>query len=160
MDADSIPTKITGRVYDLPAVLPSGTALALSQNDAAYLLAHFWPELERHMREQAVRDVFALTTQSVEGSEHYRSGWETGLSAAVDRIRETSDGTTIDVVHFRKLTPEEADEVTAAIEAQRQEKRALGRAVSREKVGGLLPGQLGLNVADEIADAVLDAAGL
>lgn len=67
-------------------------------------------------------------------------GWPDWVLALAEKHRPT-DGTT------RDSSPESA-------EARRQ----AARNAVRTKVGALVPGQLGLNLADEIADAALDAA--
>ncbi len=51
MNPNEIPTTITRLVYDAPRIpTPDGNTLKLSQNQAAQMLAHFWPEIERHIR--------------------------------------------------------------------------------------------------------------
>lgn len=45
----------------------------------------FETDLTKHL----VRAVFALKTPSPDGSEHYRSGWDDGLEAAMDAVRDT-----------------------------------------------------------------------
>lgn len=56
MDPDDIPTEITKLVYTLPL----STSQAFSQNQAAALLAHFWPAIEQHVRKQVAADLLAV----------------------------------------------------------------------------------------------------
>lgn len=52
MDADSIPADITKLTYTAPGP-------KLSQNDAAALLAHYWPAIEQHIRTQVAAGIAA-----------------------------------------------------------------------------------------------------
>lgn len=57
MDPDDIPTEITKLVYTAPKIGGFGpSAVRLSQNEAAEFLAHFWPAIERHVREQVATE--------------------------------------------------------------------------------------------------------
>lgn len=56
MDPDDVPTEITKLVYTLPL----STSQAFSQNQAAALLAHFWPAIEKHVREQVAAEIEAV----------------------------------------------------------------------------------------------------
>lgn len=51
MDPDDVPTEITKLVYTAPWIMPR------SQNDVAALLAHYWPAIEAHIREQVAREI-------------------------------------------------------------------------------------------------------
>lgn len=53
MTPDDIPTEITKLVYTLPLA----NSRAVSQNETAALLAHFWPAIERHIRAQAAAEL-------------------------------------------------------------------------------------------------------
>lgn len=62
MNPDDIPTTITQLTYTAPfatADLP-----ILSQNDTAKMLAHYWPAIEAHVREQA--DTFTTIRRLVD----------------------------------------------------------------------------------------------
>lgn len=56
MNPNGIPTSVTRMVYDAP-LLPITFSGRMSQNDAAKFLAHFWPEIEAHHREQIAREI-------------------------------------------------------------------------------------------------------
>lgn len=51
MSPDDIPTEITKLVYTAPWIMPR------SQNDVAALLAHYWPAIETHIREQVATEI-------------------------------------------------------------------------------------------------------
>ncbi|MFJ6215056.1 hypothetical protein ACIQGZ_17225 [Streptomyces sp. NPDC092296] len=58
MTGDDIPTEITKLVYTSPWVgNPATRAMKLSQNDAAAQLAHYWPAIEAHIREQVATEI-------------------------------------------------------------------------------------------------------
>lgn len=48
-------------------------------------------DTNRSARRVAVRAIHALKSPPPEGSEHYRSGWDAGLEAAMDAVREAFD---------------------------------------------------------------------
>lgn len=52
---DDIPTSVTRLVYAAPATGPAAVLRNLSQNDAAAILAHFWPAIREHFA-QVVTD--------------------------------------------------------------------------------------------------------
>lgn len=56
--AADIPAEITKLIYTLPASAqsPRSFAPALSQNQIADLLAHFWPAIEAHIRQQVAEE--------------------------------------------------------------------------------------------------------
>lgn len=54
---DDIPTTVTRLVYTAPKVASYRPSGELSQNQAAEFLAHFWPEVEQHIREQIAREI-------------------------------------------------------------------------------------------------------
>lgn len=58
MTPDQIPTSITELVDGEQAdnLYAQGFPV-LSQNDAAKLIAHFWPAIEAHIRKQIARDI-------------------------------------------------------------------------------------------------------
>jgi hypothetical protein len=71
VDPLDIPTEITKLTYSLldPPVL--------SQNDAARMLAHFWPAIEAHTREQVAQEIVTGLAEMHDASttaEHYRPG--------------------------------------------------------------------------------------
>lgn len=53
MDPDDIPTEITKLAYSDP------TGASMSQNRAARMLAHYWPAIEAHIREQVAAERLA-----------------------------------------------------------------------------------------------------
>jgi hypothetical protein len=53
MSPDDIPTEITTMAYTAPGP-------RLSQNAAATLLAHYWPAIEQHVREQVAEELLAV----------------------------------------------------------------------------------------------------
>lgn len=55
---DDIPTSVTKLVYTCPL----DTSRAVSQNEAAALLAHYWPAIEQHFR-RLLADEIAATSQ-------------------------------------------------------------------------------------------------
>lgn len=57
MTPDDIPTAITKLVYTAPKVESYRPSGELSQNQAAELLAHYWPAIEQHIREQIGREL-------------------------------------------------------------------------------------------------------
>lgn len=84
----------------------------------------------------------------------------TAAEAEVDRYRQSALNILLGapswmvdpgrkVIHGLERTAREAAVAQAAVAA-----RETARTVVRAKIGGLLPGQLGLDLADEIADAV------
>lgn len=57
MTPDDIPTTVTELTYTAPWIeLSPGNGFKLSQNDAAKVLAHFWPEIEAHIRTQIAQE--------------------------------------------------------------------------------------------------------
>lgn len=58
MNPLDIPTEITKLVYTAPEIGGPATGLrSVSQNDMAKLLAHFWPAIEAHLREQIATEI-------------------------------------------------------------------------------------------------------
>lgn len=55
MHADDVPTEVTKLVYTCPLSISK----AVSQNQVAELLAHYWPAIEEHIREQVAQDMEA-----------------------------------------------------------------------------------------------------
>lgn len=53
MNADDIPTEVTKLVYTCPLSISK----AVSQNQVAELLAHYWPAIEKHIREQVNSEI-------------------------------------------------------------------------------------------------------
>lgn len=52
MDPDDITTSVTRLVYDAPKIRTETRDVALSQNDVARLLAHYWPAIAEHFAQQ------------------------------------------------------------------------------------------------------------
>jgi hypothetical protein len=50
VNPDDVPTEITRLAYTAPG--PN-----LSQNVTAAMLAHYWPAIEKHVREQVAREI-------------------------------------------------------------------------------------------------------
>lgn len=72
MHGDDIPTEITKLVYTAPRIYdPTGYEFRPSQNDIAKLLAHFWPAIEQHVREQVAAESREQTAPSPEHSAVY-----------------------------------------------------------------------------------------
>ncbi|MCZ1012305.1 hypothetical protein [Streptomyces lydicus] len=67
MNADSIPTDITALAYTAPGP-------KLSQNQAAELLAHYWPAIEQHIRAQVSAEILASPGHVVDGDTAWDSG--------------------------------------------------------------------------------------
>ncbi|WP_282203941.1 hypothetical protein [Kitasatospora fiedleri] len=44
-------------IRDLPG---TDRQSVISEDDAAHVIAHYWPEIERHIREQVARDLLAV----------------------------------------------------------------------------------------------------
>jgi hypothetical protein len=82
MDPDDVPASVTKLVYtdpDNPSV---------SQNAIAVTLAHYWPAIERHIREEVASELASLGI--VDLSSHrtgYAEGWNDALRGACNRIR-------------------------------------------------------------------------
>ncbi|MDW4912480.1 hypothetical protein [Streptomyces californicus] len=66
-DADSVPTHITALTYTAPGPV-------LSQNGAAEVLAHYWPAIEKHLREQISAEILASGGHIVDGDTAWDSG--------------------------------------------------------------------------------------
>jgi hypothetical protein len=64
MNPDGIPTEITKLIYTAPRVESYRPSGELSQNQAAEFLAHFWPEIEAHAREQVAQEIDAAVDRS------------------------------------------------------------------------------------------------
>jgi hypothetical protein len=79
VNPDDIPTEITRLTYSAPPVDKNhnGTPLHLSQNRAAEQIAHYWPAIEKHVREQVAGEIEAAIRT-----------WE-GMSALVEARNET-----------------------------------------------------------------------
>lgn len=56
MNPNDIPTEITRLVYDDPV---HRGPRAISQNDIARVLAHYWPAIQKHIREQIAQEIDA-----------------------------------------------------------------------------------------------------
>lgn len=72
MNADDIPTEVTKLAYTCPLSISK----AVSQNQVAELLAHYWPAIEKHIREQVATEIDAANKT-----------WEGMGSAAQERSR-------------------------------------------------------------------------
>lgn len=85
MNSMDVPTEVTKLVYTCPL----SASQARSQNEAATLLAHYWPAIEQHLRQQIGRELFAerITETPAGWSERYVGGWNDALDAAVDKVR-------------------------------------------------------------------------
>lgn len=61
MNPDDIPTEITKLTYSAPPIDKNhnGTPLHLPQNRAAEQIAHYWPAIEAHIREQVACEIEA-----------------------------------------------------------------------------------------------------
>jgi len=57
--AEDIPTSVTQLVYTAPPIDENhnGKPLHLSQNKTAEVLAHYWPAIEAHFREQVASEI-------------------------------------------------------------------------------------------------------
>lgn len=65
MNPDDIPTKVTKLVYTAPEIGGAATGIhSVSQNDMAKLLAHFWPAIEAHLREQIATEIESDTNSA------------------------------------------------------------------------------------------------
>lgn len=84
MDPMDVPTEVTKLVYTAPRTE------ARSQNQVAELIAHYWPAIEKHMREQVGRELWGQRiAETPQGwSERYVGGWNDALDAAVDKVRD------------------------------------------------------------------------
>lgn len=88
---DDIPTEITQLVYTAPPISKQNK-IALSQDEVAEQLAHYWPAIEGHVRRQVLRE--AAQIANVEGDRLYD---DVGLKAAEgawvvrDKLRKTAD---------------------------------------------------------------------
>lgn len=62
MNPEDIPESITAQVYGVPLLTNPArkTTHILTRSDAAEVLAHFWPAIERHIREQVAADIDAV----------------------------------------------------------------------------------------------------
>lgn len=84
MDPMDVPTEVTKLVYTCPL----SASKAVSQNQVAELLAHYWPAIEKHVRRQVGRELFAqrIAETPTGWSERYVGGWNDALDAAVDKV--------------------------------------------------------------------------
>jgi hypothetical protein len=57
VDPNDVPTEITKLVYTCPLSISK----AVSQNQVAELLAHYWPAIEKHVREQVAQEALLDT---------------------------------------------------------------------------------------------------
>lgn len=76
---DDIPAAITRLVYAAPHLPAALDGLVLSQNQAAAVLAHFWPAIEQHIRQQIAEQIDAeidrdYETRSAANGTAYRAG--------------------------------------------------------------------------------------
>jgi hypothetical protein len=77
VNPDDIPTEITKLVYTAPKIESYRPSGELSQNQTAEMLAHFWPAIEAHIRQQVAEEVTAGLTAMHDDpttAEHYRPG--------------------------------------------------------------------------------------
>lgn len=100
MDADDIPTGITQLTYTAPGP-------ALSQNDAAKLLAHYWPAIEQHIRGQVSTEILASPGHVVDGDTAWDSGRDREHAARVARGRAA--GSSADAAQSAPVTPAPTD---------------------------------------------------
>jgi hypothetical protein len=57
MSPEDVPTSVTQLVYTAPWIGdPKTYAFKLSQNEAAVMLAHYWPAIEEHIRSQIAKE--------------------------------------------------------------------------------------------------------
>jgi hypothetical protein len=78
VNPDDIPTEITKLVY----TLPFDTSKAYSQDQAADLLAHFWPAIEERIREQVADEIGAAAEKLIGHEEPAMTARCLGLRAA------------------------------------------------------------------------------
>ncbi|MEZ0090026.1 hypothetical protein [Streptacidiphilus sp. EB129] len=83
MQADDIPTSITNLIYSAPF------KNQLSQNDVAALVAHFWPAIEQHIREQVATEI-EQQTRTWEGMSGQATERARGMTAAASIARGTA----------------------------------------------------------------------
>jgi len=81
---DDIPTSVTRLIYTYrpdghreDSFLPD-----LSQNQTAELLAHFWPAIEQHIREQIAQQLYVQNPDR-------DADFSAGVDWAIDTIRST-----------------------------------------------------------------------
>lgn len=79
MNPDDIPTAITRETYRITRSLIEAGVPVLSQNDTAKFLAHYWPAIEQHIRQQVAEQIDAeidrdYETRSAANGTAYRAG--------------------------------------------------------------------------------------
>ncbi|WP_371612899.1 hypothetical protein [Streptomyces clavifer] len=101
------------------------------------------------LRQTAVRAIHALKSPPPPGSQHYQSGWGTGLEAAIEAVQAVFDQAPATVARRILGTTEQAD--TVAAPTDRRERYA---AAIRDTDGRVLDdGQHMLNAVMAVADA-------
>ena len=73
---DDIPAKIAKLVYTAPRCNPR------SENDAAEYLAHYWPAIERHVREQVATDIAVYAGAAGRATDQAKVGFLGGMATA------------------------------------------------------------------------------
>ncbi|MDX3230576.1 hypothetical protein [Streptomyces sp. ME19-01-6] len=81
MSPDDIPTEITKLVYTCPLSASQGR----SQNEVATLLAHYWPAIEQHIRQQVAGEILASGGHVVDGDTAWDSGRDREHAARIAR---------------------------------------------------------------------------
>lgn len=89
MNPDDIPTEITKLTYRSISALQQVGLPVLSQNQTAEFLAHFWPAIEAHLREQIATEIEKSEFRRgvPAGSGHYVGGYIDGLNDAASLAR-------------------------------------------------------------------------
>ncbi|MFD5564484.1 hypothetical protein [Kitasatospora griseola] len=86
---DDIPTSVTQLVYTAPWVGdPKYCAVKLSQNEIAEQLAHYWPAIEQHIREQVAQEIEAEAEKTADENTDF------GLYLGARIARSTNQPTT------------------------------------------------------------------
>lgn len=90
MNPDDIPTEITKLMWTAPFVSISPTEhINLTAPDTRAVLAHFWPAIEAHLREQIATEIEKSEFRRgvPAGSGHYVGGYIDGLNDAASLAR-------------------------------------------------------------------------
>jgi hypothetical protein len=80
---DDIPTSVTQLAETAPEIGGPATGIrSVSQNDMAKLLAHFWPAIEAHIREQVAQQLYDQNPDR-------DADFSAGVDWAIDTIRSS-----------------------------------------------------------------------
>lgn len=83
MDPMDVPTEVTKLVYTCPL----SASKAVSQEQVAVLLAHYWPAIEKHVRAQALDEAADAVSAHQEAQDEHMGG----MDRAAEVLRRMAD---------------------------------------------------------------------